>query len=252
MRQVDDGVLICGGIAAFVWNACLLLSNGAWSRVSPLNENRQYAASALLDGAWWITGGLDGQYVLSTTEIRSSKGTWSRSSRLPRSMAGHCMVAISDTQVFLAGGSNGVATVFSATYLYSVGGGWETMEDMQTERYRHACSLRGNDKSTIVVAGGSDGNELLTSTEFFSVDTGKWQSGPALPRATYDAKMISVNGYTYHIGGFSTKRDVFRLDQDSAGSWKWTDIGSLYIDRYAFDIIPIQSMEECENWEGKK
>ena len=164
------------------------------------------------------------------------------------------MVTINDTHVFLSGGSNGViGSVFGTTYLYSIKSGWQKRDDMLTDRYRHACALRGDDKSTIVVSGGSvDGDKFLSSTEFFRVDSGKWESGPALPSATYDAQMISVNGHTYHIGGFATKKDVFRLDQDSSGTWKWTDVGSLYINRYAFDIVPIPSMEECEKWEGNK
>ena len=108
----DSNIILCGGFISSTFSRsseCFLLaSTGLWLRsptIPSLTIVRSGAASALLSGTWWVTGGNNGtasSYI--STEVRNVNGTWSRSVDLPYSMTSHCMVTINSTHVFIGGG----------------------------------------------------------------------------------------------------------------------------------------------------
>ena len=243
---------MCGGIEktesgyaetseCFKWT----YGSGEWLRspnISAMNVSRNQAGAVQLGDNFWMTGGknADSSNILST-ELRSSDGTWTFHDDLPLSMYGHCMARINNTHVISVGGHNsGGLKDLKKAYMYSISGGWQTLTEMGTKRNLPACSVLGDN---VFVAGGWNGGKI-TSTEIYSISSNQWQAGPALPKESHQAKMITIDNAIYHIGGQPTEKDILRLDPDDSTSsgWTWTKVGNLTMDKRGLDVIPIS---EC-------
>ena len=73
---------------------------------------RAYSASVVLpDGRLWVTGGLDSNSILKTTEIlkETCTGIWKvyKGPDLPRPLFSHCVEMLRNGNVLLSGGFNG-------------------------------------------------------------------------------------------------------------------------------------------------
>ena len=91
----------------------------------------------------------------------------------------------------------------------------------------------------------------LLVSEIFNVESGEWYQGPALPRATADAKMTKVDGDIYHIGGRYTNRDIYRLDKNGSSikEWKWTLVGKLQQPKFNLGVVPFKfNPKNCMGW----
>ena len=111
--------------------------------------------------------GLDANLsVLSSTEVLTGN-TWHSSTPLPTPLAGHCMVKINSSHVFIAGGigDNGYS---AAAHLYSsTSGTFSPLPDMAIARSYHACGILGTD---VWVGGGRTTlDNRLKSVETFSL-----------------------------------------------------------------------------------
>ncbi len=125
---VDGEVRVCGGYDGTYFNECYDFnpSDGSWDDGEPMLEERYEAASSVIGGEWFITGGRVCTYIrytilkfsclfkqlcdvylkdsrgdLPTTEIWDGDSFRSGPS-LPVSMAYHCQVTLNSTHVFLA------------------------------------------------------------------------------------------------------------------------------------------------------
>ena len=153
------------------------------------------------------------------------------------------MVAINFTHIFMSGGFVGQHHI-NSTYLFDSKAGWIKMPDMNVNRDDHACALVDN--RTVMVVGG-DGYRARSTTELFDLEKRNWRFGPSLPMSSREAKMVTVDGQTYHIGG--TKTDslkIYRLDQDGDTGWKWTEINTmLYKNKREFDATFLWINDDC-------
>ena len=202
------------------------------------------------NGEYWIAGGYDGREYLSSIEIRRKDGSWEKSSvELPLKVTSSCMVAIDQYRFLLIGGLTASSLATNSTYLYdSRTNTWERKKDMASVRYLHSCAFI--EKGLIMVSGGNIGGSSLSSSEIYDIRNDTWKAGPDLPEKTQAAKMISVDGVTYHIGGhFKAKEDIFRLDKVKDSTWKFSKVGSLNEKHYR-DVVAIKiSPESCNGWQ---
>ena len=96
-------------------------------------------------------------------------------------MMGYCIVKLDSSSILLTGGTDG-HTYFSSVFLYTKQyGSWthwhyRQVRHMQTPRAWHACTLLHNTR--VLVAGGSNGFEDLSSAESFCQDHESWSHEP--------------------------------------------------------------------------
>jgi hypothetical protein len=69
---------------------------------------------------------------------------------------------------------------------------------MSISRCQFGAALIDGD---IYVTGGYHEQELSSSMEIFSCETGLWSAGPSMPVATYDHVLVAVEQDLYNIGG---------------------------------------------------
>ncbi len=202
--------LICGGISDLgeVHQHCWILGQ-KFPQVS-MQAPRYYAASVVITvnnrSILWVTGGNrenDLSSAQSTTELvqldRSEFGP-----NLPKPLARHCILKVSDREALITGGSSGKIWHGSPDTLriqMDPAGGFSSMEQgppMMVPRRNHACGLveTRTEPTTIlaVVVGGNfkkkggskrsftnhhHSVELLTTT---NLKDSAWKAGPEIPR----------------------------------------------------------------------
>jgi hypothetical protein len=77
---------------------------------------------------------------------------------------------------------------------------WDTRSEMHTPR---AAFAMGYFSDSLFVTSGTDGSQLLTSTEQYHIATDTWEFVANIPTPRMFAQTVQVGHYLYVIGGFS-------------------------------------------------
>ena len=89
---------------------------------------------------------------------------------------------------------------------YSGEGFLQDLPPLKTGRKEHACSGYYNEEDNFVllVAGGTEDHNYLTSTEIFEVGaSSEWEEVSPLPSRLYEARAATVNNNIYLLGWYS-------------------------------------------------
>ena len=214
---------------------------------------RYGAATVEISEGWWVTGnqylnlsrsfslsfvGGHPQYseALATTEVWNGTN-WLSHDPLPRPMAGHCMVKINSTHVFL--------THAQETYIYSKDTGFVKMQDMIRYRHEPTCGLHDN---LVWAAGGHNEKE---SSEYFSLETLTWTEGPSITfesgngKFQTPGKIVTWGKRTYWI----ESQNIWELvNTGESSSWEWVKVGQTEYTKTDFQVFIITS-DDCTSWE---
>ena len=222
---------------------------GRWLYTFPLDTERWYSASAVIDdNTWWIAGGEDRSTgPLGTSIVYSGSGFFRPGPELPEPAFGACALKLNATHVFYAGGRNesfitAGAQNFKTAYLLEwATGTWTRLPDMPTGAGLHTCSQSGGE---VYVLGGFTFTNVPSVSFVFSLETMTWRDGPAIPVDDiiyYGIPTIQHDrdSFTYvggHLSGGSTS-GIFTFDDKSFG-WK-VNKKSLSEDRGTHVAIPV-------------
>lgn len=177
------------------------------------------------------------------------QGDSSSNVTLPKTMRGHCIVSLNSTHYFFTGGITrdfDKDSGHASSYIFSFSQGFLRQPDMMKPRAYHACDLIS--QKFVFVAGGFSSGEATNTSEYFDIETSKWQSGPDLPISTYGAKMITASERTLFIGG-KWSRKIFQLEVYNG--WTWIEVGQMNSVRRNFSIMKIK-LEDCFKWQSTR
>ena len=151
-----------------------------------MQEKRYRGASSLTKtGELLVTGGGDGGYTLSSTELFTSAGSWVSHTPLPIALSRHCQITVGE-DIYVTGK---YVYIYNYNYVIYKGGysggtsakmyrlrnnAWVSLADMATARYAHSCAFF---EEKIWVLSGTAG----TSVENYDIVRNTWSSGPSLP-----------------------------------------------------------------------
>ena len=101
---------------------------------------------------------------------------------------------------------------------------WETLPPMSTPRRWMSSAVV--DGKFYAIGGRSDASTDLNSTEIYDPTTNSWTPGPSLPRASWSANAVSLNGKILLIGGEGSVHwdEVLELDPITG---QWTSKASM-------------------------
>lgn len=124
---------------------------------------------------FWVTGGIDGGLIQSTTEIYSASGTWTSGPALPKALWGHCVVQLDNSNTLLVGGTEniGVRTVSMFSICDITKRPKSTFElhnfsvtsliiQMGLEIYQHCLNFREIETATSTTGQQGHGRQLVT------------------------------------------------------------------------------------------
>ena len=178
----NDKPLICGG-----WNDQLIKNDkcniiGKEGQIQLLEKRAASSSIAIDEDSLWITGGVNDDGHLKTTEFVNIKTLSSiPGPDLPIELAGHCMVKLNQTTVIVIGGENDNGIV-DKTFLYNIDNPEFEVRSGPTlnlPRDGPGCGAFDlNGKLHLVVASGAHANE---TTEIWNTVSGKgWEMGNKL------------------------------------------------------------------------
>lgn len=130
-------------------------------------------------------------------EVETS--SWSNLKSFPYK---ECSLAVVKDMLIVIGGRSGLHTFSNKVYQYvghNEDGKWSTVfSAMPTERASTSATVvRGN----LLVAGGENGQGLLTVVEVMDADTHQWSTVAPLPEASLSPSMVTCGKDIYTLGG---------------------------------------------------
>lgn len=221
VRLQDGRVLVIGGAngppdgnrflaTAEIYNP----TNNTWTLTrGQLNVARdQHLAVPLRDGRVLVVGG-EGPWYVNTlvTELYDPKTdsfVVVGNTNAPRYEASATL--LSDGRVLVAGGWNPQREptpqpAHASAEIYDPARGtWELTAPLTTGRRDHATFLLPS--GHVMVAGGTSGQEVLSSTEVFDPKANTWTVGPDLPTGVFSRSWVPLrllDGTTLLTGGFA-------------------------------------------------
>ena len=174
--------ILCGGRTPYE-DSCISFKNSQWTKTHEMTTKRGRAASVQLNSTTlWIMGGdnkddgiLDSSEFLSVDSSVGSQGP-----TLPIKMKSFCAVKYSEHHVYIIGGLTETAEWSNNVFISNPMEGFTYIQGaaLKTKRSLHTCGLMTKgQQSKIVVAGGYDGNDHLSSVEIFDPTINNWISG---------------------------------------------------------------------------
>jgi len=251
------GNLFCGGHVDSnegYTKHCYRYMDDSWTESQSLIKSRYSASSVILaDQSYWIIGGYNGSYTISSSEIQMDKESeFVMSVNLPEPMEGHCTSIINATHVFIGGNyyHTRMAYIVDVSQPEFV---FTKLPSLTEERWGAACATivdpTDDNKIAVMIAGGN-GFGSYTTTEILdlSVENGGWEIGPELPRgfqfggylSTSEQPLIMVGGLDQHQ---NYAADVIAYEAESN-----TFVGlpgKLLIPRGDFGVAALMTSEDC-------
>ena len=142
---LEDTHIICGGYYKGSYLATCYKA-GEDSPFGQMSTARRYAAAQVIDGALWITGGLDGNSRLQSTELMTKEGTSSTAIPLPMALEAHCLVEFDSKMMMAIGGYSNSGferrtyTIMKKDIKNNDISAWEMGPDLLEARAWHGCT----------------------------------------------------------------------------------------------------------------
>ncbi len=160
-------------------------------------EARIGSAGFVIKNFLFVTGGHgNDRRPLSGTELISLRGRPRRGPKLPQPLSYHCALLVKKSSIFVNGGiSFPAGPPNRKSFLYSLRSRkWTHVPDIMTRgRMKHDCAIF--DETTIIVAGGEVGADILTrEVEIFHLSSMSWTRGPRLLKPLSQGVLMSTSG----------------------------------------------------------
>jgi len=243
--------ILCGGYNGnFDYDyqdSCFTLKDSQWRQTHKMTTKRSESANVQINASTlWILGGWNGDDRLDSSEFVELDSTVGKPGpKLPYAVSFHCAVQYSKDKVYMIGGHG--SSTLNKVLIFNPMNDFTHIEGppLISKRGGHACGLMSNgQQSKIVVAGGNNGNDALSSVEIFDPTANNWIPGPPLPyKLDISAMATSPDGGGVILFG-GVNRDK-HAEEDTIlelryGSDKWTKLPQkLKQPRSRHVVIPI-------------
>jgi hypothetical protein len=157
-----------------------------------------------------------GLIAIAATPALAS-GTFNRTGSMNAARQGYTSTLLSNGQVLVAGGGNGLTGYLSSAELYnSATGTWTLTGSMNVPRENHQAVRLQNGQ--VLVAGGDNASGTLASAELYNPSTGTWTATGSMSTARSGFSLTLLpNGEVLAAQGTSAE-----LYNPATGSWTAT------------------------------
>ncbi|WP_244936795.1 Kelch repeat-containing protein [Leptospira brenneri] len=190
--------------------------------IGTMNKPRhQHEVVTLQNGKVLISGGYDGRFILSDSEIYdpiSNSFTTISSLNIPRTY--HTATLLNDGRVLITGGFGKQSDKLKSAEIFNPNSNsFQQINDLNVSRRRHSATLLNN--GNVLIVGGDGLNETLSSAEIFDPNTNTFTlvgQQMSVGRSNHTANLLDNNrvvisgGYSFDINGnysYSKSVEVF-------------------------------------------
>jgi len=212
-------ILYCGGFDGKYHRSCHSYQLGggemaAWKAEPGMVHARSSFTLSLVGDKVYAIGGT-GETNQDTVESYTEEGGWmvEDEMRMDKYRYSHCTVTWKSSIIIIGGNygsssaSNSVQAIETSNNLLNKTVGWSSMESMKTVRMGHGCDVWTYEgQPGIVVAGGHDGTDYLSSVEFYVYEGKYWTTLSSLVTERRDHSLTVVGGQLAVAGGENTSK----------------------------------------------
>lgn len=179
-----------------------------------------------------------GGHLSNTVEYMLNASSQVLGGRVP-AMDMSCGVLTDENTILITGG---VTTRGQCWQFDLATGDWRQCPDVpEGGRYKHSCSFVSRDGMRgVILAGGSDGSSLQSSSFFYNMESKSWLRLKDLPEPRWGSRMVNVEGDTFLLGGGDGHKfvdSVYKFDFDKL-SWIPTET-VLQFPRTDFSVVVV-------------
>lgn len=256
----DGKVLVAGGISGSAQFPAPGLASaelfdpatGTWTATGALHQARWgHSAVPLADGTVLVAGGTTIRSGQSVRALRSAEiydpatGTWTDAAPMTDARSGHPAVVLGNGRVLVAGGTAPVSRDGDAALafceLYNADtGAWTPTGDLLTARGDHQATLLS--PTTVLVTGGTTGEDPLATAELFNQTAGTWSAVPDLPgggRTQHRAVPLGAGRVLVAGGTADATNDAGYQSALIFDGTAWSTAAGLGAGRWAFAAAPL-------------
>lgn len=199
---------------------------GPWRPVAAAPTARQQLASAVVDGRFWVAGGLTGS-AKATDRVEAydpAIDTWNAAPPLPRPLH-HAMAVTYRGELVVIGGwaprGPNLTAAVSDQVLALRRGRWVQLPALPHPRAAGAAAVVDG---RIVVVGGQARGRLVSATDVF--DGERWREGADIPTPREHLAAASDGRFVYAVGGRnrSADRNSAALERYDPGDERWSKL----------------------------
>jgi len=169
-------------------------------------------------------GGWDGsKFVRSAAYLEEGESEWKLLPDLPTGRRSHAVAVVGD-KLFVAGGWNERNEIVGAMNCLDLKKmEWKQCPDMGKKRLHPiGCGFTNKNKPFVMVAGGWDGGEPLSSTEIYDLVEEKWETAGNMKKGRWGACAVKFGEQIWMMGGadrsdWLNSCEIFSIEQRS---WK--------------------------------
>jgi Galactose oxidase, central domain/Kelch motif len=164
------------------------------------------------------SAGLFASGLIAVTAMPAfASGTFQRTGSMNVARESHTSTLLSNGQVLVAGGGNGLIGYLSSAELYNPATGrWALTGSMSVPRQDHQAVRLQNGQ--VLVAGGDNASSTLASAELYNPSTGTWTTTGSMITARYNFSLTLLpNGEVLAVQGASAE-----LYNPATGIWTAT------------------------------
>jgi N-acetylneuraminic acid mutarotase len=188
-------------------------ATNSWSAAGSMSTGRvEHSLTLLPGGKVLVMGGSfhDGSEfsILNSAELYDpATNSWSAAAPAISAHAAHTATVLPNGKVLVTGGarySGGYFFTLDQAELYDpAGNSWSPAAPLATARMRHAATLLPN--GTVLVTGGEDGTNPITSVEVYDPATNSWlAAGTLFSRRADHTALLLADGRALVIAGYGT------------------------------------------------
>lgn len=236
---------LCGGSSPLT--SCISFSSGVWVPSHSLAEKRRFHTTWEREEGVMLMGGEDSPTTTELLTEGSEEGVPAFS--LQYSTESACSIPDPTTGTLVMTGGYYTRTTVSR---YGAEGYQGDLPPLKEGRYHHGCGayLGQDGGQVLLVAGGSDGRDYLSSTELLARDATSWEKASPLPRALHGLRGVTAGGLLYMTGGYDA--DDSRAPEVLAWhpAHQWVEVGMMKMARYYHAVTTIRMDDEAMQFCG--
>jgi len=236
--HTSTGLTLCGGrYSKSTSTNCITFSSGEWVTSHTLAKER-FTHSAwmtnnrniiLIGGVSSKTIQIGGLFSGNTSETLIEGVTSTEPGFTPRYDTWSACSFTDDNTLIITGGYNTRQKVTR----YNTAGFIEDLPDLIHGREDHGCGSyqREDGAKVFLVAGGYDGDNLLSSTEVLASTSSAWVLANNLPRMIAGGRSVSLGNFIYLTGGYDSGNN-----RDEVLQWTgedWVEVAKMKKARYS-------------------
>merc|ERR1719474_1797256 len=247
LSVINDTLVACGGIDPKIWKSCISWKRGqdGWEDFHTLSQERYYHAAVVMNGEEDIIvlggksrGWKTGEIVKSGTQFSLQADGY-----------GTCAASYQGGFVMIGGCcSHGKVDRYN-----SEGNYLDSLPDLLEARRRHACTTftSSSGEEGLLVAGGYNGGEYLSSTELFLPSKKQWTKGGDLPRAMRGLRAALLLEHVVVTGGLDDDRnyrdEVLQYEETTEA---WSETGKMKKARDYHAVVEVDVSLFCSDIVG--